>query len=106
LIDHVDAVSFVLGVGARGDGGEHCELGGGLCFCDGARFVEDGRDRGSIGGPDPREERWWGGRAADEQLFHAISRVARVVCAFEHATDAREEGRDGVMGVLVAGVAW
>ena len=29
-----------------------------------------------------------------------------VIGAFEHTTDAREEGRDGVMGVLVAGVVW
>ena len=30
LIDHVDAVSFVLGIGARGDGGEHWKLGCGV----------------------------------------------------------------------------
>ena len=41
LIDHVDAVSFVLGVGTGGDGRAYHELGGGLRICDGARFVED-----------------------------------------------------------------
>ena len=39
LIDHIDAVSFILGIGARGDGRKHWELGGGLRFCDGACFV-------------------------------------------------------------------
>ena len=105
LVDEVDLVGFVLGVGAGGDGREYRELCGGLRICDGARVVEDRRDRGDIGGPDASEERRWVGRAADEQLFHAVARIAWVVGAFEHTKDTRDERSDGVVGVLVAGVA-
>ena len=50
--------------------------------------------------------REWSGHAADEQLLRAISGVAWVVRAFEHAADACEERGDGIMCVLVAGVPW
>ena len=52
------------------------------------------------------EERGWSGHAADEQLFHAIGWVAWVVRAFDHVLDSRDERGDGIVGVLVAGVAW
>ena len=59
-----------------------------------------------MGGTNAGEGRGWSGRAADEQLFHAVAEVARVVRAFEHALDSHDEHVDGVVGVLFAGVAW
>jgi len=52
LVDLVDAVGFILCVGASGDGWEHGELVDGLDICNGFHFIEDRHDGGCVGGPD------------------------------------------------------
>ena len=39
-------------------------------------------------------------------FYHAVAGVARVVPAFEHASDSHDERGDGIMGVFFAGVVW
>ena len=97
LMDEIQSVGFVLGIGACGDGrrnSDSARAGGGS---DAGGFVEYG-----AGGGDGHGSYAGDCVGGDGELVHPVAGVARVVCLAEDVVDTGDERGGGRVVVLVA----